>query len=150
MRKFIISLMVPALLIAGGCGSESSESGAEAPALESESVEQYALRGVVEAKDESANALTVRHEDVKDLMPGMTMSFRVEGAEVSALPAVGQGVEATLNVAGPDYWLTNVRAAAVPPSLVQTSTEGPASTTGGETAADPAATETQTGTATRE
>lgn len=120
MRRFITGFMLPALLVVAGCNRNGESSSAEGPALASESVKSYQLRGVVEGRDAATNALTVRHEDVPGLMEGMTMSFRVEGSEVDALPTVGEGVAATLNVAGPDYWLTDVRAAEIPPSLLAT------------------------------
>ena len=145
MRKALLCTLVAGMLAGFGCSRDEGPSAGEAPALASENVETYTLRGVVEGRDPDARIVTVRHEAIPGLMGGMTMSFRVEEGELSSLPPNGEGIEATLNVSGPDYWLTGIRRSEIPQSLLAVEeppahTTEPATTSSGGPAAEPPAT----------
>src|SRR5437588_12781328 len=71
-----------------------------------------ALRGTIVGRDAKSNELTVAHEEVKDIMGTMTMSYEVRGATVSSLPKDGSRITAILHEANGKYWLTDVKAAA--------------------------------------
>src|SRR5437868_2708530 len=70
-----------------------------------------ALHGTIVGRDSKTNELTVAHEEVKDIMGAMTMSYAVRGAKVSALPKDGSRITATLHEVNGKYWLTDIKAA---------------------------------------
>jgi protein SCO1/2 len=60
----------------------------------------YPITGQILAVDETNQALTIRHEDIPNFMPGMTMTFPViEKSEMTGR-TVGELVRATLEVGG--------------------------------------------------
>ncbi len=59
---------------------------------------QYELRGQVLAVDPVRGELTIKHEDIKGFMPGMTMPFKVSQPSIMAGIAAGDLVRATLLV----------------------------------------------------
>jgi protein SCO1/2 len=58
----------------------------------------YELRGQVVAVDVSRQELTVKHEDIRGFMPGMTMPFRVRDRQSLADRTPGELIRATLVV----------------------------------------------------
>src|SRR5437588_2611256 len=70
-----------------------------------------ALRGTIVGRDAKSNELTVAHEEVKDIIGTMTMSYEVRGAAVSSLPKDGSRITAILHEVNGKYWLTDVKAA---------------------------------------
>jgi protein SCO1 len=58
----------------------------------------YELRGQVLAVDRERQEITIKHEDIRGLMPGMTMSFKVKDASLLEGPVPGDLVKATLVV----------------------------------------------------
>lgn len=79
---------VAALLVTvtAGCGSP-------------EPPQRYPIKGQILAVNGAAQSLTIRHEDIPNFMPGMTMTFPVVNASEMAGRAVGELVTATLEVA---------------------------------------------------
>jgi protein SCO1 len=59
---------------------------------------QYELRGQVLAVDPVRGELTIKHEDIKGFMPGMTMPFKVSQPSVMTGVVAGDLVRATLLV----------------------------------------------------
>ena len=59
---------------------------------------QYELRGQVLAVDPVRGELTIKHEDIKGFMPGMTMPFKVSQPSVMTGIVAGDIVQATLLV----------------------------------------------------
>ena len=59
---------------------------------------QYELTGQILAVGEGKAELTVRHEDIEGLMPGMTMTFPVEPASLMEGRVPGELITATLEV----------------------------------------------------
>ncbi|MEZ5315854.1 MAG: SCO family protein [Vicinamibacterales bacterium] len=86
-RPFRISTLVLAgvLAVAAGCQR------AEAP-------KQYPLVGQVLGVDTKNQALTIKHDDVPGLMPGMTMSFPVASPDLLEGRTPGELITATLEV----------------------------------------------------
>jgi protein SCO1/2 len=70
---------------------------------------QYELRGQVLAVDRTRREMTIRHEDIRGFMPGMTMPFRVRDARLLEERHAGDLITATLVVEGGDAYLANVR-----------------------------------------
>jgi protein SCO1 len=62
---------------------------------------EYELVGQVLAVRQESSEVLIRHEDIKDFMPGMTMPFRVRDEALLTAIAPGDLVRATL-VVGPD------------------------------------------------
>lgn len=69
---------------------------------------EYELRGQVLAVDTARRELTVKHEDIRGFMPGMTMPFRVEDAPAMASAKPGDLIRATLVVEDAAGYLKNV------------------------------------------
>lgn len=61
---------------------------------------EYELTGQVVAIDERRQEVTIRHEDIPNFMPGMTMAFRVREPGLLAGRVPGDLVTATLVVSG--------------------------------------------------
>jgi protein SCO1/2 len=70
---------------------------------------QYELRGQVLAVDPSRRELTIRHQDIRGFMPGMTMPFEVRDTRLLEESEVGDLVTATLVVDDNRAYLTNVQ-----------------------------------------
>lgn len=87
MRHFFVFLIIANL---GLSGCSKSTAAAKNPGEK-----RFALRGEVMAADPAANVLTIKHEEIKDFMPAMTMEFSVSSGDVSIVK-VGQHVRAEL------------------------------------------------------
>jgi protein SCO1/2 len=70
---------------------------------------EYELRGQVLAVDAARQEITIKHEDIKGFMPGMTMPFKVRNAKLLEGSAPGDLVTATLVVRDADAYLSAVR-----------------------------------------
>jgi protein SCO1/2 len=90
-----------------------------------EEARQYQLRGQILAVRPEANEVLIKHGDIKNFMPGMTMPFRVRDAALLSGKAAGDLVTATLVVGENEAWLATIdktgtaplaEAAATPPA----------------------------------
>jgi protein SCO1/2 len=68
----------------------------------------YDLRGQVLAVDPSRQELTVKHEDIRGFMPGMTMPFKVRDAAAVRDRKPGDLIRATLVVQNSNAYLRDV------------------------------------------
>jgi protein SCO1/2 len=66
---------------------------------------EYELRGQILAVDAARREITIKHEDVKGFMPGMTMPFKVRDASLLKGRAPGELVRATLVVEDSEGYL---------------------------------------------
>jgi protein SCO1/2 len=73
-----------------------------------EEARQYELRGQILAVRPEANEVLIKHGDIKNFMPGMTMPFRVRDAALLSGKAAGDLVTATLLVGDNEAWLTTI------------------------------------------
>jgi protein SCO1/2 len=71
-------------------------------------VREFAVVGQVVAIDSSTNYVTLRHEDIKGFMPGMTMPFAVKDPALLEGKVPGDLVAATLQVQNTDAWITRL------------------------------------------
>ncbi len=69
----------------------------------------YTLRGKVESLDAAAKTMTINHGKVEGWMAAMTMSYKVDNADVFKSVKVGDTIEAT--VYDGDYTLYKVHVA---------------------------------------
>ena len=63
---------------------------------------EYELRGQILAVDASGGEITIKHDDIKGFMPGMTMPFKVRDGALLEGRAPGDLVRATLVVEDSD------------------------------------------------
>lgn len=70
---------------------------------------QYELRGQVLAVDRSRQEITIKHEDIRGFMPGMTMPFKVSDPALLNGLEPGDLVQATLVVKDYTGYLTAIR-----------------------------------------
>ncbi len=71
---------------------------------------EYELRGQVLAVDPARQEITIKHEDIKGFMPGMTMPFKVRDAKLLEGRTPGELVTATLVVEDAAAYLSSIRA----------------------------------------
>ena len=69
---------------------------------------QYELRGQVLAVDRARQELTIKHEDIRGFMPGMTMPFKVKDPRLLDGREPGDLVQATLVVQDANAYLSSV------------------------------------------
>lgn len=70
---------------------------------------EYELRGQVLAVDAARGEITIKHEDIKGFMPGMTMPFKVRDVTLIEGRAPGDLVTATLVVRDSDAYLSAIQ-----------------------------------------
>ena len=70
--------------------------------------ERYPIKGKVVSVDKRGSTVTIAHEDIPDLMDAMTMPFDLKDRRLLDQLAEGDGIQATLVVAGRQSWLENV------------------------------------------
>ena len=67
---------------------------------------EYELRGQILAVDSVRGEITIKHEDIKGFMPGMTMPFKVRDGALLVGRTPGDLVRATLVVEDSTGYLT--------------------------------------------
>jgi protein SCO1 len=73
-----------------------------------EKARQYELRGQILAIHPETNEVVIKHDDIKNFMPGMTMPFRVRDAALLPGKAAGDLVTATLMIGDNGAWLATI------------------------------------------
>src|SRR5688572_21065780 len=73
-----------------------------------EEARQYQLRGQILAVRPEANEVLIKHGDIKNFMPGMTMPFKVRERALLDGKAPGDLVTARLMVGENDAWLATL------------------------------------------
>ena len=70
--------------------------------------EKHAGRGSVVSIDQNRAKVTLKHDEIRGLMPPMTMEFNVQPAEMLKGFRVGDKVQFTLNVHGGNFIITRI------------------------------------------
>ena len=96
-KTFLLLLIVIASL--GGAASCRRASGNE---------KRYELKGKVVIVEPEKHLVTIKHEDIKGYMPGMTMPFTVRNDSDFGMLAPNADVTATLVVDGSQSWLEDL------------------------------------------
>jgi protein SCO1/2 len=94
MRHHIAFILALAL-VSGACGRTDQRT--------------YAMQGQVLSIEAPRKQLTVKHEDIKGLMPAMTMPYSVKDEHLLDGLAAGDLINATLVVVSNDAYLTAIR-----------------------------------------
>jgi protein SCO1/2 len=71
-------------------------------------VREYELRGQILTVDTARRELTIKHEDIKGFMPGMTMPFKVDDARSLAQRKPGELIRATLVIEDDTGYLKDI------------------------------------------
>jgi len=121
-----------------GCVVAAAAAACAAPAER-----EYELTGQVLAVDEARQEVTIRHEDIPQFMPGMTMAFRVREPALLAGRAPGDLVAGTLVVTNDGAHLKRLEPTGVAP-VAETPAVSPRILQPGDTPSD-AALRDQTG-----
>lgn len=69
---------------------------------------QYVLEGQILAVRAGTQELLIKHGDIVNFMPGMTMAFRVAEPRLLEGAAAGDLIKATLNVSDAEAWISTV------------------------------------------
>jgi protein SCO1/2 len=93
MRRQLTMSVIAAALAFGACRT---------------SPPQYELRGQVLAVDRARQEITIKHEDIRGLMAGMTMPFKVKESRLLEGRVPGDLVRATLVVEESQGYLTSI------------------------------------------
>ena len=114
-RRNVLWLILLAALAGPACRREAAPAAGH----------RYPLKGEVVEVDVPGRMVTVAHEDIPGLMPGMTMDFVVLEKDAALLPEIGPGdaITATLAVSDSRYWLEDL-------VVVKKGTAGPNATPG--------------------
>jgi protein SCO1 len=87
---YVVAVLVA---VAAGCGPQAR---------------QYPLEGQILAVRPATNELLIKHGDIPNFMPGMTMAFRVAEPKLLEGRSAGDLITATLNVSDSDAWISTV------------------------------------------
>ena len=79
-----------------------------APGCRRSNAKRYDLKGKVMAVDQEKHLVTVAHEDIKDYMPAMTMSYTVPSESDLQIIAPDDEIQATLVIDGKQSWLEDL------------------------------------------
>ncbi len=91
MRSSILIISVISLILpAAGCRSTQPDQTVQPV------VRRYQLTGRVESIDFERNRVTINHEEIKDYMDAMTMSFAVKDEKILRRLKSGDRIRATL------------------------------------------------------
>ncbi len=113
------------LLLVSGCRTQ------ESPAR------RFPLTGEIVAIKADRTEITVKHDDIKDFMPAMTMPFPITDAAQLAGLAVGDTIAATLVLTDEESFLTDIRrTGTVPPEQRGRLEEPPAGLAPGQAVPD--------------
>ena len=93
MRVHLVFILA---IIASACGSRPAE-------------RSYTLQGQVQSIDAAQKQLTVKHEEIKGLMPAMTMPYNVRDEKSIADLKPGDLINATLIVESNDAYLRTIK-----------------------------------------
>jgi protein SCO1 len=91
-----LALVLSVALAAASCGRASDE-------------REYTLQGQVQSLDTIHNLVTVKHEEIKGLMPAMTMPYGVQNEQALKGLAAGDLINATLVVHSNGAYLTRIQ-----------------------------------------
>jgi protein SCO1/2 len=69
---------------------------------------EYELRGQIVAVDSARQEITIKHEDIRGFMPGMTMPFKVRDASLLTGRTPGELIRATLVVEETEGYLKSI------------------------------------------
>ena len=98
-----------ALLLAMGCSRQSSAPAAQSPASESNERKVFEVRGVVREVKPADKEVVIRHEEIPDYMPAMTMPFEVKNVNELAGLSPNDQVSFRMIVTETDGWIENVK-----------------------------------------
>jgi Cu/Ag efflux protein CusF len=88
-------------LFFAGCAEDHSGHGGHSPSMRSQGeIITYRVSGVVEKINFDAQTATIKHGDIKGVMPGMTMDFPMRDAATLALLKPGDNIEFWLETGG--------------------------------------------------
>ncbi len=90
--------LTAALWLASGCGSPTPVDTEKTPKKPETVVTSYPLRGEVVRIDRTTGRVAIRHEEIPDFMPAMTMPFDLNGNEILEELQPGDRIEAVLRI----------------------------------------------------
>src|SRR6184192_1310653 len=103
--RFFTTLMLGLLI---GCSPPTNKSGS-ARTSSAQSKQVFQVKGVIKELNTGGKTVTVRHEEVPNYMPAMSMPFTAKNPhELTGLKA-GDQVEFRMTVADNDVWIDQIR-----------------------------------------
>jgi protein SCO1/2 len=117
--------VIPATLLLGGCSPSASS---QPPAVESSraNVQTYQVKGVVTKMFPGNKSVEIRHQEVTNFMPAMTMEFQVKNPNELAGLTTNDPVMFRLSVTDNDSWIDQITKAEGKKAEAKSLTELPA------------------------
>src|SRR5438067_2488762 len=108
MCKFVVPFAL-VLALDAGCSDSQQVNGPEKIAGREESNRVFEVKGVVKELEPGGKTVAIRHEEVPNYMPAMTMSFKAKDPkELNGLKA-GDAVSFRMTVTADDAWIDGIR-----------------------------------------
>ncbi len=99
-KKTLPLILITLILIAGGVSWSCNRQPTRSP-----NEKRYDFKGKVVSVEKDKHSVTIAHEDIKDYMPAMTMSFAVKDDWAFDVLVAGDQVSAAYVVDGTESWL---------------------------------------------
>jgi protein SCO1/2 len=114
MMRWFILILFAGLLVAGGCkpasqGSRPAPASTLTPLSNSTNQRTFQVKGIVIAVRPGQKEVEIRHEEVPDFMPTMTMPFEVKNTNELTGLAAGDSVSFRMVVTDTDGWIEQIR-----------------------------------------
>ena len=106
MKRWI-SLLT--LLLVSGCEPGEKKPAGAKTISDASTTQVFQVKGVVKSIDAPAKSIQIRHEDIPNFMPAMTMPFDVKSTNELAGLHAGDEVIFRLTVTGTDSWVDQIR-----------------------------------------
>ena len=109
-----VIILTLALLVVMACSRQSNETGGEAANAATQGTGEsnrkvFEVRGVVEEVKATEKKIVIRHEEIPDYMPAMTMPFDVKNTNELAGLAPNDQVSFRMIDTGDDGWIENLK-----------------------------------------
>ena len=98
MTRILSTVLIAAALLLGGCGSKP-------PA----DAKRYPMQGVVKSLDPRTKSAMIDAGKIGDWMEAMTMEYPIKPDSEFQKLKVGDKIEATVIVADPAYYVTDIK-----------------------------------------
>jgi len=116
-KKMSLALVAPVLFLTAVSCMEPVSARAQAADNAAASQKTFQARGVVRELKPGGKTVVIRHEDVANYMPAMTMPFDVkDDAELKGLQP-GDGITFQINVTDRDAWIDHITKLSTPPPV---------------------------------
>jgi len=113
-RQTIALLLTATLPLLGGCDRPAAEESATEAPRSAPEPRTFQVKGVVQELYPEKLSAKIKHEEIPDYMPAMTMNLRVRDAAELANLAPADEIEFRLNVTEDEHWIDQIKKVETP------------------------------------